>query len=144
MYIEWHEKVCDKIDRARKVAKERWGWSGGYWYPLVLDPKPNVLVLALDSQKLKKKYSEKKLGVFFSRFFSGQRMYVFDQCGPDMEELEYSVFSYDFWETITCDCHLQNLIYCSHEGTITLGGKKLVSEFKGFCSAYSEFLVGWA
>ncbi|MCA0899055.1 MULTISPECIES: hypothetical protein [Microbulbifer] len=143
-YLQEQNQVQRKLDRARAAAMSLWGWGGNYWFPLELDPTPLIEVLAIDGNKILPYHSEPDLEQFLVNFFHGEKIYFFQETGAHFEESEYSGFSFGYYETFACDSHLRNVVYWSHENTVTFGGRELVSQFKRFCPKYADFVVDWA
>ena len=131
----------EKLVRAKIGLKELWGWDEYYFYPLA--PARRTDLLALDSIKLENKIPEVDFKKFLGTFFAGNTVYAFPESDPPY--LEKSLEDYGYWYSELCiaDSSLKNLVYWSHEDTITLGGLALIEKFKLRYPEYSLFAPEW-
>jgi len=127
----------NKLESAKKALKEYWGWNEYYWFPLV--PTTRSDLIAFDCRKLEKNLPEEDFEKFLEGFFNGNDVYVF----PEHDEAHIELCSeYGYWFSELCiaEENLRNVVYWSHEGTVTLGGIKLIEKFKASFPNYKDLI----
>ncbi len=119
----FYRRVLSAIEVAElwKKISEKWGAAGDYWYPLGDRTHPSLLALELDL------IDEAKLQSSLRKFmvdFGETRIFELREHGPENYLLDAGVDDFfcsdaeGYWIPQSNEW----IIYCSHEGTITLGG----------------------
>ena len=113
---------AQEVDELRGKLAATWGITKSYWYPLDTKSHPSLVAFELakidePALQLEIKHFLRKNGV--------QRILELREFGPEnycvqagVEDLFYGTGGEGFWVSDTNDW----IVYCSHEGTITLGG----------------------
>lgn len=99
-----------------------WGITKGYWYPLGAKSHPSLLAFDLETidepalqRRIKEFFNEYKVRRIWELREFGRENYCVD---AGFQDLFYRVHGEGYWTSEKNDW----IIYCSHEGTITLGG----------------------
>jgi len=112
----------DERNEIRNKLEEKWGYDGGYWFPLV-DVSSSLSVMFLSKGCI-----EREDFLNISRFvgeLAGK--YIFEITEDQLDyEIDAKSLDIDCYETIMCDESLEWVLYGSHESTIAFGGDKLV------------------
>lgn len=128
----------DEIVALRNKLLEKWLFDGEYWYPLV-DVNPGRMVFIRKENFTESDYH---MIIDFIRMHACELIYELDEAGDD-EEIEFSLFHPDCYETVYVDEKMEWIVYGSHESTITFGGEVLVSFIEELFSTRKEKLNSW-
>ncbi|MEO0988105.1 MAG: hypothetical protein AAFY20_21580 [Cyanobacteria bacterium J06639_14] len=100
-------------------------------------------MLAFECHELEKILPEASFEAFIENFFQNKCVYIFSEIEPP--SIEKSAADFGYWHSEIClvENNLANIIYWSHEGTVTLGGYKLINAFKLFCPDFRVAVCEW-
>ena len=132
-----------KAEKSRAQTKLEWCWTEYYWYPLAKTVRKDVL--AFECQKLENTIKEKEFGLFIEQHFKGRTVNFIQEFIQGSETPVESLEGYGFWhsEVFLVTENLKEIVYWSHEGTITLGGFKLISAFKSSFTNWKHCVCEW-
>ncbi|MDB9524655.1 hypothetical protein PN498_01530 [Oscillatoria sp. CS-180] len=86
---------------------------------------------------------EEEFQDFITEFYQAGGVYVF----PEHDEawIESPPMGFGYWHSELCitDFKLRTIVYWSHEGTVTLGGKRLINAFKKTFPVYEKIVCSW-
>ncbi len=121
-----------------KELKEKWGVDC-YWYPLI-DLKIDKKAIFIKKDHLNKNdYS--KISGFINNLITGLIYEISeDQIDYEIEKMELDS---DCYETIYCDKNFTWIIYGSHEGTLSFGGKKVIDFVLELLKDRKELIDKW-
>lgn len=131
----------DKLQRALKELKRLWDWNSYYWFPL--EPASRNDLLAFDCNQMEAELAEIEFQDFITAFYQKEGVYVFSEYDGIWVESPPRGFGYWHSELCITDFKLRNVVYWSHEGTVTLGGKRLISSFKKCFPFYKKMICRW-
>jgi hypothetical protein len=115
-----------------------WNYDGDYWNPL--DEKCPVETVFVMKDYLHQDDYNKIVAHLIS--ISKSRIYEVSEDRVDYE-IEFDSFNPDLYETIVSDNTFEWVIYGSHEGTLTFGGKLLTDFVKNLFAYRQELLNKW-
>jgi hypothetical protein len=111
----------DEVQAWRRVIKEAWGATDGYWYPLAEKSHPSLIALELSG------IDQVALQERMRRFLAENgvhRVIELREHGTSYEVQSDSVeMLYNLAEGFWTSALSEWIVYCSHEGTITFGGR---------------------
>lgn len=131
----------DKLQRTLQELKRLWGWNSDYWFPL--EPPSRNDLLAFDCHKLEAELTEQAFQNFITEFYKKEGVYVFSEHDGAWIESPPQEFGYWHSELWIADFKLRNVVYWSHEGTVTLGGNRLINAFKETFPVYKKIICSW-
>lgn len=116
-----------------------WDFNGSYWVPLV-DIRPDITTIFFlkenlereDIHAIKNLVEQNSTGRFFE--------ITEDQLDYETEASELTL---DCYETIYCDRNLEWVVYGSHEGTVSFGGKWLVAFIESLFNGRQNLINNW-
>ncbi len=126
-------------ETTRKLLLEKFGASG-YWYPLLGDTKPdNMEYFEIDT--FKTNFGDKKLFDLVKQIGENKINEInesTDDTKINVDEIEITNS-----ETYYCNDNVDWVIYCSHENTISIGGKILLDTLKKEWKDWKKFADTW-
>jgi hypothetical protein len=111
-----------EVDELWRKLRSTWGITEGYWYPLETTSHPSLLAFDLDGidepalqRRIRGFFKDKEIRRIWELREFGRENYCVE---AGCEDLAYRRFGEGYWTSDEFDW----IVYCSHEGTITLGG----------------------
>jgi len=112
----------EELEKVWRVVRATWGMQGGYWFPLAA--KSHASLVAFDLDKIDQAALQHRIQLFFAER-GIDRVYELREFGREnycvqagAADLSYGTGGEGYWTSEDGDW----IVYCSHEGTITLGG----------------------
>jgi hypothetical protein len=133
-------KIRDLDNRTRNLMHDKFKISG-YWYPLSDKNRPDD-VEYFDTYVFQDKYGVQKTISLISQL-GDKIINEIVEVGND-KKISVDNLDLDSDETFYCNDNVDWIIYCSHEKTITIGGKILLDKFKTDWPDLDKYRDPWA